>query len=173
MMGTWYQAFPEIAFFGNLFAGMSIGGFVLLLASRPMFSFLIINLKRLLLTVLVIVIGLAVTVLLQTAILVTGWAPFLSAAPPDVQNVFLLESAIAETYLYFGLQAFFTTYLHPIVGVPIPPALAYFMHQFVYGTSAVFLTVVVVSFFIQSITYAITRRLSVPLSIHSGVNFVR
>ncbi len=172
-MGTWYTEFPEIAFIGNLFAMMTIAGLIFIMMSRPRLSWLIRNLKHLVMTILIIMIGVAVTLFTQTFILVSGWAPFLSAAPTDIQNVYLLESAIAETYFYFGLQAFFTTYLHPLVGVPIPPALAYYMHQFVYGTNPVFITAVVLSFLIQSALYAITRRLSVPLGIHTGVNFVR
>lgn len=172
VMATWYDVYPDIAFRGMLFAGMTIAGLVLLLFSRPVFAFLIGNWRQLLLTCGFIAAGVIATAAVQFVLLAYAPAPVLSAMPPDVQLVYLAEAAISETYFYFGLAAFFMHYLHPVVGVPIPPALSYFMHQFVYGAMPVYVWVVVASFAVQSLLFLLTRRLSVPLGIHGVWNLV-
>ena len=172
VMATWQPVYPEFAFYGIFFAILTLAGLILFLASRPVLSFYLSNWRQFLIYVVCVIAGVVATAAVQFVVLATGAAVPMSVMPPDAQAVFLLESAISESYFYFGIAAFFSTYLHPAVGVCIPPGLSYFMHQFIYGAMPVYIWAVVGSFAVQSILFLLTGRLSIPVGVHSVVNFI-
>ena len=156
---------------GLLFAGMTISGFVFLLMSKPVIGWLLTNWKQALITLLLILVGVALTAVAQISVLSLGATVPLSIAPEELQAVYLAESVISETYFYFGLTAFFATRFHPLAGLPVAPGLSFFMHQFIYGAMPLYIWAVVASFAVQSLFFMITGRLTVPLGVHTVVNF--
>jgi len=91
---------------------------------------------------------------------------------PSMQGVYLTEAALSETYLYFGLAAFFSERIAWFVGLPIPSIMAFGTHQYVYGTTPTVVLAVVLSFGVQAVLYHWNGRLSVPLCIHLAINLL-
>lgn len=116
-----------------------------------------------------VVAGVFLTFLVQRVALMV---PNLSSVEATMQGVYLAEAALSETYLYFGLAAFFSERIAWFVGLPIPSIMAFGTHQFVYGTTPNVVLAVVLSFGVQATLYQWNGRLSVPLCIHLIINLL-
>jgi hypothetical protein len=172
MMSTYVDVYPVVAFWGQNFALWTGIGLIFIVLSKPRISFLLLNWGQAAITLGLGFLGVAATAIAQIAVVSAGGlflAP--TSIPLDLQGVYLMEAAISETYLYFGLASFLSTWFHPIVGFFVPPAFAFFTHQYVYGSNPVVVWAVVASFAVQSLIFILSDfRLSVPLGTHIVVN---
>lgn len=169
VIATCYPVDPDFGFRGLLFFTMTGIGFGLIVGSGRIAWKSLFHLMDLMLFGVAAIGGTLLCILVQRFALTL---PYLSTMATGARQIYLAEAAISETYLFFGLQAFFSERFSWHIGVPIPALMAYGTHQFVYGTSPQRLWAVVASFAMQAIIYEWSGRLSVPLAIHLVINLI-
>jgi hypothetical protein len=177
-MVVWFQTSAELGWIGIFYAVLLIGG----VALHPRMSITtydrVLSKAHLVGYLLAVLLGYLLTAIAQTAVIALGtawgWSAMAAAAlPTSVETATRALAAMCETvFLFWFLQPALSSFLHPAVGVLFTAPVAGFFHLARYGYEPLVVAAVVVSFYIQSMFFEATHRVSVPLGIHLCVNLI-